>query len=235
METYNYNELCHYGIKGMRWGVRRYQNEDGSLASKGVKRYAEAGYSQDARNKHSTKAGRALSTVTGANKRRGSAMYDVSSDAANKRRAEKYAAEKKAAEEARNTPEARKARMKKAVVVGAAAAGTVAVVYGAYKLNQFVKERNCQIAIARGNKEVERLAKDGQRMVSEMLKSSGGTGTVGYKVNSDRIVGEHLKKAQSENFAKAAKNVIDSARRKEDINFRYSGELGATYLKKKKR
>lgn len=33
------NELEHHGIKGMRWGVRRYQNKDGSLTPRGKKRY----------------------------------------------------------------------------------------------------------------------------------------------------------------------------------------------------
>lgn len=33
------NELYHYGIKKMRWGIRRYQNKDGSLTPAGQKRY----------------------------------------------------------------------------------------------------------------------------------------------------------------------------------------------------
>lgn len=33
--------LEHHGIKGMKWGIRRYQNEDGSLTSEGRKRYTE--------------------------------------------------------------------------------------------------------------------------------------------------------------------------------------------------
>lgn len=33
-----YNELCHHGVKGQKWGVRRYQNEDGSLTEAGKKR-----------------------------------------------------------------------------------------------------------------------------------------------------------------------------------------------------
>lgn len=32
------NELYHHGIKGMHWGVRRYQNEDGTLTAAGKRR-----------------------------------------------------------------------------------------------------------------------------------------------------------------------------------------------------
>jgi hypothetical protein len=39
-EFYDYSFLCHHGIKGMKWGVRRYQNEDGSLTSAGKERYS---------------------------------------------------------------------------------------------------------------------------------------------------------------------------------------------------
>jgi len=33
--------LCHHGIKGQKWGVRRFQNEDGSLTNTGKKRYGQ--------------------------------------------------------------------------------------------------------------------------------------------------------------------------------------------------
>lgn len=33
------SQLHHHGIKGMRWGVRRFQNEDGTLTAQGRRRY----------------------------------------------------------------------------------------------------------------------------------------------------------------------------------------------------
>lgn len=42
MRSYNYtDELYHHGIKGMKWGIRRFQNKDGSLTPQGKIRYAE--------------------------------------------------------------------------------------------------------------------------------------------------------------------------------------------------
>lgn len=78
---YNPTELRHYGVRGMKWGSRRYRNGDGSLTDKGVKKYAKAGYREDSR-KHNASATR-RTHVAYAN-----TLYNASSRQQNEMRAE---------------------------------------------------------------------------------------------------------------------------------------------------
>lgn len=51
MWSYNYeygNYLQHHGIKGQKWGIRRYQNKNGSLTAEGKMRYRSS--TQDVRD-----------------------------------------------------------------------------------------------------------------------------------------------------------------------------------------
>ena len=41
------SDLRHHGIKGQKWGVRRFQNADGSLTAAGRKRYGDGESSYD--------------------------------------------------------------------------------------------------------------------------------------------------------------------------------------------
>lgn len=57
-------ELIHWGIKGMRWGIRRYQNKDGSLTAAGRKRYGDGEAISDT-SKESYEEGKARALKSG--------------------------------------------------------------------------------------------------------------------------------------------------------------------------
>ena len=67
--------LEHHGILGMRWGVRRYQNADGSYTKEGMRRYrqSEAAYDKVAAD---YKAGKANKYDVKIAKRKMSKNYD---------------------------------------------------------------------------------------------------------------------------------------------------------------
>lgn len=62
---YSPYELYHFGIKGQKWGIRRYQNSDGSLTKEGKQRYRVNTIGEY--RKRQLDAGKSISDTTSSN------------------------------------------------------------------------------------------------------------------------------------------------------------------------
>ena len=182
--------LEHHGVKGMKWGVRRYQNEDGSLTSAGKKKYALKGYSEDAYNSNKTKIGKIYDRLTDAHKYSGDIQYGRSSQSERNARAEKYERDHKNGEKLQNLNKEKIARVGMGVATVAAAAYYVHK--NPEKIGQVVsKFRGVKVS------EVSQKAVDaGKRYVKNRLKDAANGVREGVK--------EGIKEAPK----KAAKTVV---------------------------
>lgn len=159
----NNDELYHYGVKGMKWGVRRQK-----IASKGdtvPKRTSPKGYGV---RTHVGKGGTTRKYTRDMYRTQvtlnGKTMKEHASNARQSAQAKIQQTKQKL-----STPEAKAKidKATKAAKVGAAVAGTALAVYGGYKFNKFVRSTNYQYRLEQGKEYARDLVKQG--FVNEII------------------------------------------------------------------
>ena len=213
MKLYYESELYHHGIKGMKWGRRRYQNSDGSLTPAGKSRYVTVRQA----NKNAKQAEKdAVKALNNSPEKHTIREYGKAARAAKKQSIAKDKAYNKQLREERkaerNTPEAQAERRKKALKVGAAVAGTALAAYGAYKVNQYVKDNNAKIQAAkeytRSTRDFEQTSRHNVKFFKEAQNSYNPMQSIGNEMPVGRnatVAGQHAR--ETTNFRNAAKNV----------------------------
>lgn len=78
-------QLYHHGILGQRWGVRRFQNSDGTLTSAGKNRYNETPHQERQRHKREQKRYNAIADKAKSSEQRYRTEYDDSDEGKSKR------------------------------------------------------------------------------------------------------------------------------------------------------
>lgn len=169
--TYNSETLYHHGIPGQKWGLRRFQNEDGSLTAAGREHYGYGQARADRAKYEAASAHRLADRYVNAMNRKAEnrqARYEKHPTLSTKSRAHRAASEAKTAtklakvytdamdkkaakrqaqadyyktEEGQAKLKARQEKIKKAAIAGAAVAATALAAYGVYKVGKLKVER----------------------------------------------------------------------------------------------
>lgn len=121
------DELYHHGVKGQKWGIRRYQNLDGSYKSGAQGRYNDDG-SPGVNKNRKTNGSSSIKKTSGGSK--------VSKN---------------------NGKPKKKMSTKKKVAIGLGVAGTALAAYGAYKYSKHIKDKASKQIIANGEAAYDKL------------------------------------------------------------------------------
>lgn len=216
MTLYYESELYHHGVKGMRWGHRKAKlanNDYASFRTKRLQRAVNANDKDVASLKSAGYKKEAAAVKAVGEKNREKLTESQERDANKKGLSDKQ---------------------KKAVKVGAVLAGTALTTYGAYKLNKYIRNENYKYHVANGEK-IARAYTSSNKVTSALLDSHSNMMNIAdqYGRNSKeftkaiqkndrlssgiaRVAAEkkitEARKASTDNFATAAKNVYRAKR-----------------------
>ena len=217
--------LMHYGVKGQKWGLRQWQNPDGSLTAAGREHYgygARGDYKNRigiAKAKFKTgiaKAAKSNSYENEAMTKRQKKNFDIKA----RKLQNEYRAEKKAAKD--EYKKSKEYKTRRALAVGVAAVGTALAAYGAYKvINGKIKDHQAY----------ERLYEAGKRATdtynfnapySMISRQSNLTGKHYYNIKN--IYGETIQKGSAKSL-EDLHNIRDSRSRAAAIERSHAMEV----------
>lgn len=155
------NELYHYGVKGQKWGVRRYQNKDGSLTPAGKRRAIK----QEARQYRKE-------------------LYKEHNFTRKLAREESENWKKGQLEEAGLNNKGLTDKQKKMIKIGAAVAAAALVAYGSYKLHESGKLDNL---INKGSNKINETMKTFGPIKTSDINKANINRTPIDRVNIDRV------------------------------------------------
>ena len=180
------SELYHHGIKGQKWGVRRFQNEDGSLTGAGERRYYGGSFKgslnrakakiYSVNEKHYSKRGNKI--MANANKRAKEQMLKKADEA------------DKEKQRLKNDPEYQKKvaeRRKKAAIIAASTVAAGLAAYGGYKLYSKSQDKKAIAMREAEEKGRERLRQMYDRMAMDAWNNPNATS---FRI-SDPTIGYH--------------------------------------------
>ena len=202
------NELYHYGVRGMKWGVRHNPKPTGHVT-------VRSGL-QTARNRMNESENAARENL------KKKKTYKTAKQDARKEYKKQIQAYKQT--EAYKNEVAKK--KKTAVKVGAAATAAAVAAYGTYKVSKIIKNKNMKIAYENGHREVQRQIDMMGKLSASALQN--GAKSYSYKIDPNKVIDTKLKNASKDSLATAAKNVINYRRSGGNYGFRYAGELEKT-------